>query len=253
MAEVTDIEAVAGVLSKRAALLDTLADESASQRDIRDELGVSRSTVYKSLRELELHDIVSETDGRYSLTVFGRLAWRRHTDSLARLSRLESARRLLAAAPGDEWLPLALFEHGQVVLPDRNDPERPLRRMETLAESASMLRGLSPAGFPRYLEGIHEEVRAGEQTVSLVIEAAAVRQLATGYEAFDEAISTDGLEIRVADDDLPFGILLFDDRCVGLFVYDAGTLVGAAFSEAPNALEWGHAVFETAVERSTPA
>ena len=72
-----DTAALADVLRKRAPLLETLADGPLTQRDVRDELGVSRSTVYKALRELESAGLVVGRPEGYALTGLGRLAWRR--------------------------------------------------------------------------------------------------------------------------------------------------------------------------------
>lgn len=246
------VDAVADALSKRASLLSVLADAPSTQRELRDELGVSRSTVYKALRELEALGIVTEVDAGYDLTGFGRLAWRRHTDWLARLDHLEAARRLLSEVPSDEWLPLSLFERGHVVVPGRSDPERPLRRMERFADETSTLRCLSPAGFPRYLDPIHQDVKAGQRVVTLVVEPPAARRLSEGYERFDDVIAADGFDLHVTADELPFGMMLFDTDCIGLFVYDDGALVGAAFSEAPEALAWGETTYRAALERATP-
>ncbi|MEF8777864.1 MAG: winged helix-turn-helix domain-containing protein, partial [Natronomonas sp.] len=73
-----DVERLIDILRKRSLFLELLADTSLDQRDLRDELGVSRSTVYKALQELTDAGLVTEYDGKYTLTGFGRLAWQRH-------------------------------------------------------------------------------------------------------------------------------------------------------------------------------
>ena len=93
-----DIETVADLLRKRTALLESLADTPKDQRTLRDELGVSRSTVYKSLQELAEADIVIQRNGRYELTGFGRFAWQRHDEYLARLRRLDADHETLPEA-----------------------------------------------------------------------------------------------------------------------------------------------------------
>ena len=96
-----DTAALADVLRKRAPLLEALADGPLTQRDVRDELGVSRSTVYSALRELESAGLVVGRPEGYALTGLGRLAWRRRDCYLARLDRLTVADRLLASVPSD--------------------------------------------------------------------------------------------------------------------------------------------------------
>lgn len=244
------IDPVADTLRKRAPLLELLADAPRDQRDLRDELDVSRSTIYKSLQELTEAGLVTDRDGQYELTGFGRLAWRRHDEYLARLSRLDTARRLLDTLPTDRPFPLSVFERGRIVAPGRHAPERPLDRLSEIGEQADDLRVVSPSGMPRFLEALHENVESGGQTATVVAERDAVARLRSGYERFEAAAATDGLELRRTDEELPYAIVLFDADELGLFGYDAGILVGAAFSRDRDALSWGESVFDRTVERS---
>lgn len=245
-----DVSAVADTLRKRAPVLERLADSPRDQRDLRDDLEVSRSTVYKALTELEDAGLVVDRGGEYALTGFGRLAWQRHDGYMARLSRLDDARRLLEAMPNDQRLPLSAFEHARIIVPGRHAPERPLERMEEFAEGADRLRVISPAGMPRYLANVHENVAAEEQRATLVIEGAALPRLRSGYDRFDEATDASGLDVRTVEEELPFAVILFDDDRLGLFAYEGGMLVGAAFTDDDAALSWGETVFARVLERS---
>lgn len=245
-----DVFAIADTLRKRAPVLERLADASCDQRDLRDDLEVSRSTVYKALTELEDAGLVVDRGGEYALTGFGRLAWQRHDGYMARLSRLDDARRLLEAMPNDQRLPLSAFEHARIIVPGRHAPERPLDRMEEFAERADRIRVVSPAGMPRYFADIHEDVIAGEQRATLVVENEALSRLRSGYDRFEEATDTSGLDVRTVEDELPFAVIIFDDDRLGLFAYEGGMLVGVAFTDDDAALSWGETVFERILERS---
>jgi predicted transcriptional regulator len=245
-----DIDSLADTLRKRAPLLSLLADSPRDQRDLRDELNVSRSTVYKSLQELREADLVAERDGRYELTGFGRLAWKRHDDHVARLHRLAVGRGLIETLPDDRPIPLSLFERGQITVPGRHAPERPLDQLTDTGGHADHLRVLSPSGMPRLFSDIHENVDANEQTATIITEADAISRLRSGYDRFEAAIATDGLEIRRVNEQLPYAIVLFDAEVIGLFGYEDGLLVGAAFSSDADAIAWGERVFERAGERS---
>ena len=244
------IEDVAGLLRKRAPLLELLADAPRDQRDLRDDLDVSRSTVYKSLQQLRDAGLVAERDDGYALTGFGRLAWQRHDDYLARLRRLDAGRRLLETLPSDQQFPPTLFERGRITVPGRHAPERPLDRLSELGSEADRLRALSPSGMPRFLASIHENVEADEQTARIVVESDAIPRLRSGYDRFDAASNADGLELRAVTDELPYAVVLFDEAEIGLFGYEEGILVGATFSDDPDALSWGECVFRRTLERS---
>jgi predicted transcriptional regulator len=238
-------------LRKRAPMLEALADGPLTQRDLRERLGLSRSTVYKALQDLETAGLVTGCEGGYRLTGLGRMAWRRHDAYLTRLDRLSAAERLLETVPPDEHLPLALFEHGHVHAPGRHAPERPLDRLEALGGTADRIRCLSPSGMPRYFSDIHDRVVDGEQTATLVVESPALERLEVGYEGYAAATAEPGIELRVVERELPFAVVLFDDD-LGFFGYDEGMLVGAAFTDDPTVLEWGERVFERHRRRSEP-
>jgi predicted transcriptional regulator len=247
-----DVEAVADALRKRAPVLELLADGPRDQRDIRDELGVSRSTVYKSLQDLSSLDLVVERDGAYALTGFGRLAWRRHDEYVARLRRLAAGRRLIETLPDDRRFPQTLFERGRIAVPGRHAPERPLDLLSDLGSYADHLRVVSPSGMPRFMPDLHDNATTGEQTATIVVEADAVPRLRSGYERFEEAVAIEGLQLRRIDEQLPYALVVFDREAVGLFGYEEGVLVGASFSADDDALSWAVGVFERALERSAP-
>lgn len=246
-----DIGAVADLLRKRTPLLESLADTPKDQRDLRDELGVSRSTVYKALQELAEADIVTDRNGRYELTGFGRFAWQRHDEYLARLSRLDDGRRLLETLPDDRQLPPSLFERGRIIVPGRHAPERPLDRLLTAGERSTHLRVVSPSGMPRFLADLHADVEANERTATIVVEADALSRLRSEYDRFEAASAADGLGMYRFDGELPFAVVLFDDDEIGLFAYDGGVLIGAVFTDDDDALTWGERSFERFLERST--
>lgn len=245
-----DTGTVADVLRKREPILELLADAPRDQRDLRDELDVSRSTIYKSLQELTDAGLITERDGRYGLTGFGRLAWQRHDEYLARLRRLDAGRRLLETLPADRQFPPSLFERGRIIVPGRNAPERPLDRLSDAGGRADHLRAVSPSGMPRLFSDLHENIETDEQTATIVVETDALSRLRSEYDRFTAAASAEGLEIRRLDREIPFAIVLFDDEEIGLFGYDAGVLIGAVFARDDDAITWGCRVFDRFVSDS---
>lgn len=243
-------ERLTDILQKRSLLLELLADTPHDQRDLRDKLGVSRSTIYKAIQELTDAGLVTDRDGEYTLTGFGRLAWQRHDEYVARLSRLDTGRRLIETLPDDRRFPPTLFERGRIVVPGRHAPERPLDRLSDAGGNAERLRVVSPSGIPRLLADLHANAEAGEQTVRIVVETDALSRLRSSYNRFAEAVATDGLEIRHLERELEFAIVLFDDEEIGLFGYDSGALVGAVFASDDGAVRWGERLFDRFVEES---
>ena len=239
---------------RRGDVLTALADRPLDQRDLRDTVSLSRSTVYKALRELEEADLVSEgDDGRYRLTQYGRLVRRQYDDYSARHRRLSAAAPVLNELPESMLIPLAFAERGRVYTADRYAPERPFAQMERLSEASYDYRCLSPIAVPRYMYQIHERVEEEGLDVELVVERPAIEPLRS-YDRFDDAVADPAFSLRATETELPFGLLVTEDTEVAcLFTYGAGgSLRGMLVSEAPEAYEWAVTQYERFRRDSEP-
>jgi predicted transcriptional regulator len=242
------------VLARRERLLAALGARPMDQRDLRDEVGISRSTAYKSLGELEDAGLVRQGgDGRYRLTQFGSLVHRRHSEYVARVGRLERARPVVEALPDDLLVPLSFLERGHTVVASPNAPERPLERLDAESERSHGYRVLSPIAVPRFLPGIHERVERGDLVAELLVGSGAVEYLRQ-YERFDEALLTDGFDLLRTDEPVEFGLFVRDDReLAALFAYGPqGSVVGMVLSDAPEAYRWADRTYRRYRESATP-
>jgi predicted transcriptional regulator len=241
-------------LARRERVLDELAAGPRDQRDLRDALGVSRSTAYKSLRELEEAGLVRQVgDGRYRLTQYGSLAHRRHSEYVARVGRLEAARPVVEALPDDLVVPLALVERGHLVVASPHAPERPLERLYAESARSHDYRVLSPIAVPRYLPDIHDRVERDDLAAEILVEAGAVDYLRE-YDRIDEALGTDGFSLLRTDEPLEFGLFVDDDReGAALFAYGPqGSVVGMLLSDTPDAYRWADRTYRRHRGAATP-
>ncbi|PSQ24103.1 hypothetical protein BRD04_01840 [Halobacteriales archaeon QS_9_67_17] len=240
-------EGLGEALDTRGPLLTALAAGVGTKRELRDELGVARSTVYKGLRELTTLGLVRETADGYALTASGRLAEQMHTTYRERLELLADAQSVLASLPADAGVPPAFLEDATVATADRHAPERPLTVFESLADEAKDIRSLSPAAVPRFMSDLHESVAAGAHR-GIVVERPAAEALAAEYDGFDEALAS-GLAMYAIDEPLPFGLTVFDDEGAALTTYDDGGVSGLLHSTADGAVAWARGTYESYRER----
>ncbi|WP_254536531.1 helix-turn-helix transcriptional regulator [Halomarina litorea] len=232
------------VLARRAPVLDLLADGPREKRDLRDLLGVSRSTAYKARRELEELGLVRTEGGRVTLTQFGRLARRQYDGFLAGIERITAARPIIESVPDDATLPLALVVRGQQVCGERHAPERPLARFEVLAGDATHIKCVSPVAMPRYLSRIRERVSDDDLVVELVLEPGAVDRLDTDPD-FRATLESDAVALYEHDAHLPYGLVILDDAAVAFVSYtDQGAVAGLAVSDDIDACAWATAAYE---------
>jgi predicted transcriptional regulator len=240
------------LVARRSDYLELLADRPRSKRELRDALGVSRSTEYKARRELRAAGLVRCEGDEVALTQFGRLARRQYDWFLGGFERLVDARPMLSALPDDRRLPLALFARGRQVGVVRTDPERPLAAFEDLAEAADRLRCLAPVALPRYLPRIRERVDADDLALELVLESGAAERLSREAD-FAPALRTGRFSALRTDRYVPFGLLLVDGgETVALIAYrDRGAVAGLVASRDPSARAWAEATYERYREAST--
>ena len=234
--------------TRRSSLLAALSTEAKQQRALRDELGVSRSTVYKAVRELDEQGLVERTDDGLALTLAGRMvesAYARFHETASDVCR---TRELLSILPRDADVPTALLEDADVVTAERYAPNRPVRRFEKLVSSADAVRGISPVALPQYVDLFHEQATQADLAVDLVLEKPVVEYLLTEYaDQLGETLDTGRLTVWETESLLPFGLLVVEGErdAVGVVVYDdRGELRGLVVNESNAAVDWGRETFD---------
>ena len=242
----SDAPEVIRTVVKRADLLDRLAGGPVSKRDLRDDLGVSRSTVYKAVRELESANLVEDTDAGPRLTLAGRLLADRYRSFAGAVADVVGHGPILDAIPNDAPLTTAVLDGGNHVLAERHAPNQPITHIETLVRDVDHVVALSPVVLPQYVDLFHEQVVTGEVTAELVLESSVVEYLRSDHaERVAEATATGRLALWETDATLPYGLVVGEDDGLALIVYEeSGELRGLFCNDTTTARDWGRDVFE---------
>lgn len=234
-------------LLQRSDLLGRLADGPATKRDLRDDLEVSRSTIYKAVRELEGRGLVEQDEGSVRLTLSGRLLVSRYREFEASVSAVQRQQSLLAALPADAPLSPALLDGADSVLAEPVAPDRPLNYLEDVIREADQVVGFAPVALQRYVELFHQQLAGGGLTADVVFERAVLDRIRDDYgDRLREGLETDRYTFRATDADLPFGLVVAEEtRQVAVAVYgENGDAKGVIANDTPAALDWGLDVFE---------
>ncbi|WP_135854461.1 helix-turn-helix transcriptional regulator [Halorussus salinus] len=248
----SDLRECISTVVKRTAFLDRLADEPTSKRDLRDELDLSRSTVYKAVRELEALGLVTETDAGVALTLVGRLLAEECRAFESRAAAVTDAASLLSALPADVPVTTDLLVGAETVRGERHAPTGPVEHIDEVVRRTDRVVGFTPVVLPQYVDMVHEEVVADDLTADLVLEAPVVEYLRENHdERLREALASGNLSVRRTGETLPFGLVVAEGEGLVLIVYDeTGDLRGVLLNDTEAALDWGTELFRTYWERA---
>lgn len=243
----TDLHETIRTMVNRTEVLECVADGPADKRDLRDELGVSRSTVYKAVRELEERQLVEQTGDEVRLSLHGRLLFDEYRSFVATGADVCDHRDVLSALPPDAPVRTDLFVGSEVVRAKPVTPDRPLDYLEDLLMDADRVLGFAPAVFRRHVELFHEELISGGLSASVVFEESVVEHARDDYgERFRQSVEADCYALWETDEPLPFGLTITDGNReeVAVTVYDEGRPVAVVANDTDKALDWGRGVFE---------
>lgn len=192
----------------RVRLLERLLEAGPStQRDLRDHLDASRSTVTRSLSALEERGWIEQSQGVYRLTPPGEVV----TDEFTSL--LESIRTTDELSVFLDWFPYAEYSldvsrlrGAEITSAGPPDPYAPARKQTELLERVDRFRGFLPSLDIEGTRVVHEQITERGFEAEIVVSESAEATIGSGEyaELFREQVSTGRLTVLVVDDDLPF-------------------------------------------------
>ncbi|WP_123534590.1 helix-turn-helix transcriptional regulator [Halosimplex salinum] len=238
----------------RVHVLEQLRDHGpATQRDLRDRLDASRSTVTRSLTALEDRGWIERDDRSYRLSPKGEVV----TDEF--LSLRDSVRAVDELSPFLQWFPYAEFPLDLSALREADitsaaspDPYAPARKQTELIETEDSFRGFLPSLDIEGTRVVHEQIVNGGFEAEVVVPESVERTIASGEyaELFGEQLATGRLTVFVLDDDVPFYLGLAGDTVQIGVEDDEGFPRALLETTAESIREWATDVYESHRERS---
>jgi predicted transcriptional regulator len=214
---------------------------------LQEELDVSRSTVYKGIRELEELALVERTTGGYRLSLFGRLLFERYDRLRTDVEGICNAGRLLSELSTTDSISVDLLNGADISYTERYAPFSLIHSLESILKQADSVRGLSPTVLPSYIDMFYEQLSTDLLRAELVLEQPVVECLLSTYQTeFAETIQSGNLRVFETDRRLQYGLVFSDTPCiqVGVFVYDyQGHLRGLIQNDTEVALSWARTVW----------
>lgn len=235
------------LLARRADLLDALRGTERTKSELADALSVSRSTVDRTVRDLESHDLVERGDA-VSLTLSGALAldaFDRFADQLGTLDEISS---LLDSLPTDANVDPVLLRNAAVVNPSRVAPQRAVETYRELVGDATRVRGFVSAVLDTNVSTFREQIVERDVPVELVLAPDALDVLVASHDdAIVEARASGNFSLYRATTTLEYSLMLVEHGSVtyvcGLFYDDSGR-VGLVRNDDPDVVAWAEDVYE---------
>lgn len=225
-----------------------------TQREFREQLDTSRSTVARTLSQLEEHGWLSQTGDTYTLTPTGRLV------SEQFLSLVESLRMAEELAPFLDWFPYAEYPLDLDCLTDAEitpstdaDPYAPGRKQTEFIDEQESIRFFLPSIELEGARTAHEQIMDGDLSAEFVVSAAVADRIVTGEFAtlFRAEIETGRMEIYAVDGNLPFYLGLGEDATVQLGVEDGDGFPRALLEVENESLRmWAEGVYDEHLARA---
>lgn len=254
MSEPLDEVAFLANSANRCDVLQALAADPRSRRELVEVTDASRPTVGRILGDFERRNWVERTERQYKLTALGRLVMQAVTDVL---TVMETEQKLRTAV---QWIPtdridvdLELFADANVSTPEPGSSHQPINRFIELVEDASSARGFGIAILaPMSAERLFRRASAGMDTEIIYPSAVLKDNLLSTPEAAKDAIKRGHLTPMVHES-LPCGLYIFDDHVIlGGYNRESGVLRVVVDTDDPEAVEWADAVYTTYRREADP-
>lgn len=243
------------LLARRAPLLRELRRSPAAKSDLLSPLDVSRSTIDRAIRELERDDLVERIDGRYRLTLAGRIALDAFDEFSERLEAVQSNADVLDCLPSDVSLSAELLVDAETVRAKPAVPQRPVEALAATVARAERIRGTVVGIAAQFVDIYRRQILDGA-TVEVVTDGDTLSRLLGRYsDAIEEVLETGRVEIREAPSTPPYGLKIHesgDERIVTVAVYGENGVRALIRNDTSEAVRWAERRYEELRASSEP-
>lgn len=208
-----------------------------------DECDVSRSTIDRGIGTLEDVGVVVRTDGRYKLTLFGRVVFRDFGLMLERLNRLSRVRHFINDIDGHADVDADLFDRAEIQL----SKGLSIAPVPDTFREASELRIVDPPFFLVVLGLASESGPPIDGTVTVFLRSEVLAEVVSYNPSLIETYIGREIALYELSDPPPFSFALLersthDSVCLILGNRREGLAI--IENQAPDAVTWGEALFE---------
>ncbi len=237
------------VMQLVAARLDVLerAQTPHDKRDLVADLTVSRSTVDRALRELEMAELIAWTKEGYVTTAAGKQAVKQYRITVESISDILAAREVLSELPYDCPIPFSLLADAAVEYAADAPPYHLPAGVRDRIVSAQRVHIYLPVlATPQLLDCCQQQVIHEGMTLELLISSPLLETLSEEFPGSLGAMAAvnhcTAFATDTVPDLLPFGVMIAETdttTSVSVIVYGENhTIHGTIHNESTDAVQW---------------
>lgn len=248
---------VVDTLSRRTRILRVLGCEPRSKRDLVEALGLSRSTVDRGVRELEMLGFVERCGEGYRLSPGGRLARTEYDRTGEALEAIGDAADLLKHLPRDAPMSTRLLEGATIQVPEPHAPTEPFEALVPLLDDATRFRGVAGTErLPALRDVLYERTVEGDLDAEAVFTECLTEFLVDSHPETTRSVIADGGFDIYALPEIPYGLGIFETptySCALVVVHeDPAEVYGIIQNDSPAALDWAEATYRRLRDAARP-
>ncbi|MFQ3477038.1 hypothetical protein HKK80_12400 [Halonotius sp. F2-221B] len=218
----TDPSDVLSTLIQRESVLYAVDVAGCEKRDIVAAVPSSRSTVDRSIRELEAAGLVTRAPEGYRRTLLGELLLSEYYRFKAQTAELLSAGEIFAELPPTQEIDRSMREDATIVTATQATPHQPVSALCSLIREAQSIRVLCPAVFPQLIETCAMATDTTE-TVEIILTDSVAAALVDSFTDSLAALQEAGAELHLLETTPPHGLAVIErpmGSTAGLLVID---------------------------------
>lgn len=247
-----DAQFLAGSVN-RVELLEALRREPADLRDLKDELGMPRTTLQRNLKKLDRRGWIREGREGYSATPQGDLIV---TSFTAFLETVRSADDIVELTKWVDPRHVDLRRMNDIrVTTAEEDGEALSDRAVELFQESSSLRGFVPRISFRCLDALFQRIEGDEQfEAEIVLELGGEEEVEERHpDRLVSTLSTGRLRLLTYGGRLPHGLVILDETLIVLAYDDGGEIRALLETSSEDSLGWGRRTYKGYREDAEPS
>ncbi|MFP4174999.1 MAG: helix-turn-helix transcriptional regulator [Halobacteriales archaeon] len=239
--------------SNRVTVLRSLVEGPGKPSELRDRLGIPRSTFQRILSELQDRNWAKKTNGAYSATPLGEYVEGYFSECVGTMSTLDELERFFEYVPFSEVdAGFEILVESEITVSDSYSPHAPMERILDALEDADEVRGIAPVITDTHAKAYHDAILDGTYVENVVQTTVADAIFSRYDEWFDDVSQNGRTETYIYEGELTLGLTIMDGT-VFVGAYDDDGIARALLeNDTDEMLEWAEAYHDRYKREAKP-